>query len=183
MIDCVNCTKPLSRHLLNTGRLSMCPSCQSLLRIDAFPALFRRLTGGGSGQQLQSDSEAGCFYHAAKAAVVPCDACGRFLCGLCDIEYNGRHLCPACFEKGKISGRIKTLTDQRICYDSIALTVALAPMLLIWPTIVTAPIAWYLVVRHWNAPLSIIPRSKIRFVSAAFIATVQLMVWGYVIFT
>ena len=182
MLSCTKCNTPLSGQMINSYSLIPCPSCESLLRADVFPALYREFPTGRSGDTLQMDKEAGCFYHPRKKAVVPCSACGRFVCALCEVALNGDHLCPACFEKGKTKRKIKSLENQRTCYDTIALLVATVSILLYWFTIFTAPFAIYLTVRHWNSPSSIIPRTKIRFVMAFIIASLQIAGWIFVFF-
>ena len=176
-LSCTICNTPLSRQMINSQTLATCPSCEGLLRADVFPALYRKLPAIRSGQTLQTDNEAGCFYHPRKKAVVPCSACGRFVCDLCDVALNGQHLCPACFEKGKTKRKIKSLENHRTCYDTIALMVATVSMLIYWFSIFTAPFVIYLTVRHWKSPSSIIPRTKIRFVLAFIIASVQITGW------
>jgi hypothetical protein len=167
----------LNHAAINTRSLVACNACRSLLRVDAFPAINRSLPAGQGGTALQVDKESGCFYHPGKKAVIPCSACGRFLCALCDIAFNGRHLCPACFEKGKTHRKIKSLENQRTCYDSIALMVATVSLLVYWFTIFTAPLVIYLCIRHWNSPTSIIPRTKVRFILAFILAGVQIAGW------
>ncbi len=176
-LSCTICNTPLPRQMINSQTLVTCPSCEGRLRADVFPALYRELPAIRSGKTLQTDNEAGCFYHPRKKAVVPCSACGRFVCDLCDVALNGQHLCPACFEKGKSKRKIKSLENHRTCYDTIALMVATVSMLIYWFSIFTAPFVIYLTVRHWKSPSSIIPRTKIRFVLAFIIASVQITGW------
>ncbi|MDB6112007.1 MAG: hypothetical protein JWR69_3757, partial [Pedosphaera sp.] len=147
-----------------------------------FPALFRRFTPGRSGEAVMEESEASCFYHPQKKAVLPCEGCGRFLCALCDCELNGQHLCPSCLEGGRKKKKIKSLENHRILYDRAALALAVYPMLIFYLTIVTAPIAIFLAIRHWNTPTSIIHRTKIRYVIALTIATLQIIGWVAMIY-
>jgi hypothetical protein len=177
VLNCTNCNAPLSKAAANTGALAICAACSSLLRVDVFPAINRSLPVGQAGAALQVDKETGCFYHPRKKAVVPCAACGRFLCALCDVSLNGQHLCPACLEKGRTRRKIKNLENHRTCYDSIALLVATVSILIYWFTIFTAPIVIYLTVRHWNSPSSMVPRTKIRFILASMVAGVQIAGW------
>jgi len=177
VVSCTKCHSPVSKQLMNSTQLDACPSCNTLLRVDVYPALYRPLPVGLSGEKLHMDKEAGCFYHPRKKAVIPCSACGRFLCALCDVTFNGDHLCPACLEKGKTKRKIKNLENHRTCYDTIALLVATVPMLMYWFTILTAPLTIFLTVKYWNAPSSIIPRTKVRFVFAALIAGLQIIGW------
>ena len=178
MLECTHCKTRLPARALNTGSLAACPGCGVLLRADVFPALAKPLDRGARGEALQLERQAACFYHPRKKAVVPCDVCGRFLCALCDVCLDGRHLCPTCLEKGKTGKqKIQNLEDQRTCYDSLALIAATVPMLIYWLTIFTAPLALYLTVRYWRSPSSITGRTKIRFILAAVIAGVQMGGW------
>jgi hypothetical protein len=51
------------------------------------------------------------------------------------------------------------------------------PMITIWFTLVTAPIALYLALRHWKSPTSLVRRTKIRFVFAVTLAGLQILAW------
>lgn len=181
-IQCIKCNAILSGEAFNTSGLSRCPSCGVLIGVDAFPALFREKVPGSSGETLLVDGEASCFYHPRKRAVIPCSICGRFLCALCDVELGGQHLCPVCLETGKRKCELKNLENRRTLYDSIALLLAVVPMLFIWPTIVTAPMALFLTFRYWNASTSIIPRTKVRFVIALTLAGFQIIGWTWFIY-
>jgi hypothetical protein len=167
----------LPRQVINTRALAACPSCNDLLRVDAYPALVRSQPAARPGERLQLDQESACFYHPQKKAVVPCSACGRFLCALCDVQVNDQHLCPTCLEIGKTQGKIKNLENHRICYDTIALLVATVSLFLHTLAVFTAPLVIFLTVKYWNAPTSIIPRTKIRFIAAFAMAVVQLVIW------
>ena len=177
MLNCTKCNTVLPMPGINSNSLIACGSCNSLLRVDVFPAIYRKLPEGQAAESLRMDKEARCFYHPRKKAVIPCSSCGRFVCALCDVALNDRHLCPACFEKGKSKRKIRDLENHRTCYDSIALMVAALPILFYFITLFTAPLAIYLTVRHWNTPTSITPRSRIRFVLAFFLAGFQIAAW------
>jgi hypothetical protein len=175
-ISCTKCHVPILAGYYNTPGLIPCPSCHVPIRIDVFPAFYRGLRPVNEGETL-SDDQASCFYHPQKKAVIPCDHCGRFLCALCDVELGGKHLCPACLETGKKKGRIVNLDRHRVLYDSMALRLALFPMIIFYLTILTAPIAIFLSIRHWNSPMSIIGRTKFRFILAIVISGLQILAW------
>jgi len=158
--------------------MSSCPACAAMVRADVYPAAFRPLPAGSAGDRLMADKEASCFYHDGKKAIITCSACGRFLCALCDVEFNDLHLCPQCLEKGRTKRKIKNLENSRTCYDTIAMYLAVIPMLAVWPTLLTAPAALFMSIRYWKAPTSIIPRSKIRFMVAMFFAVTQIVGWA-----
>jgi hypothetical protein len=177
MITCLHCQANLNPEQINTRQLEACPSCATLQRVDVFPALIKEPLNGTAGHVLQADKEASCYYHGNKQAVVTCAACGRFVCALCDVELNGRHLCPHCFEVGKTKQKIRNLENSRTCYDAIAIHLATLPLLIFWLTIITAPVVIYICIRYWNTPGSIIARPKWRFVVALLLAIAQLIGW------
>ncbi|MGB8355533.1 MAG: hypothetical protein WCD79_16665 [Chthoniobacteraceae bacterium] len=146
--------------------------------MEVFPALFRPLGVGSTGEAVASAEEAACFYHPQKRALVPCDSCGRFLCALCDVELNGQHLCPNCLQTGRKKGKLRNLENERVRYDRLALTTSLAPLLL-WPvTLITAPIAIFLSIRHWNSPSSLVHGyTRLRFVLAILISLAEIGGW------
>lgn len=121
--------------------------------------------------------EASCFYHPEQRAAESCGRCGRFLCALCDLEIGSEHLCPTCFEGGRKSGKLSQVQNRRTLYDSLALSLAILPMI-VWPlTIITAPLVLFISVYYWKKPLSIIPRTRGRFVWAIIFALLQIAGW------
>lgn len=178
LVQCPACQAWLLEGVFNQPRLSPCPACGVPLKVEVFPALFRRVNPGQSGETIMIEGESSCFYHSQKKAVVPCQGCGRFLCALCDCELNGQHFCPACLETGKTKGKIKSLENQRTLYDSIALSLAIFPLLIFYFTLITAPVALFIAIRYWNAPRSIVRRTKIRYIVAMVLASTQIAGWG-----
>jgi len=179
-VSCPRCNRPVTESLFNQPELVSCPACAAPLQILTFPALFRAVTPGRGGEALLVETESSCFYHPQKRASVPCDACGRFLCALCDCDLHGQHYCPACLETGRTKGKITKLENTRTLYDSIALRLAILPMVLvigIYFTFITAPMALYMAIRYWKAPLSIVHRTKARFVVAIILASLQILGW------
>jgi len=179
LIQCPACQAWLLEGVFNQPQLSPCPACGVPLQVEVFPALFRRINPGQRGEIIMVDGEASCFYHPQKKAILPCQGCGRFLCALCDCELNGQHFCPACLETGKTKGKIKSLENRRTLYDSIALSLAVYPLLIFYFTLVTAPVALFVAIRYWNAPRSIIRRTRIRYVVAIVLASMQIAGWGF----
>ena len=182
MIYCTKCRSLIPVEAFNTPELISCPSCGSFIHVDVFPALFRRVLSGTSGETVMLDKEATCFYHPKKKAVIPCADCGRFLCSLCDVEFKGRHLCLSCMNTGKRKGRIRDLENHRTLYDTIALALAVVPMLLVWPSIITAPLALFMSIRYWGTPTSILRRTKIRLIISIILSSLQIISWTVVIY-
>ena len=178
LIRCSNCNTPLAAHFLNKPDFTNCPRCRAPVRTVVYPSLFRHPDTASSGEKLLIETESSCYFHPKKKAVVPCSLCGRFLCSLCDIEFNDQHICSSCIESGKKKRKIRNLENNRVLYDSIALYLAVIPMIFIWPTILTAPATIYYSFRHWKSPSGIIPRSKIRFIFALMMAGLQVGAWS-----
>lgn len=177
-IACGNCWWPFPREFWNRVEGARCPVCHQNVAIAAFPAIDR-IRSGALPQALAAETEASCFYHPESRAAVACDECGRFLCGLCDLEIDGKHLCSICFQAGVSSSKLQNVETHRTMYDTIALAVAAFPLLLIWPAIVGAPVALFVVIRRWRAPLSVVPRTRVRFYLAALLALAELAGFGF----
>jgi hypothetical protein len=184
LVQCPKCHGLLLEDIFNRQDLIPCPSCQTELEIEIFPAFFRRINPGKSAEALLVEGESSCFYHPEKKAVLPCGGCGRFLCALCDCELHGQHFCPTCLDAGRTKGKIKNLENQRPLHDNIALALAVYPLLIFYLTIFTAPAALFIAIRRWNSPRSIVHRTKIRYVLAIIIAGLELAGWttGIILF-
>ena len=178
LIQCPKCRAWLMEGVFNQPDLTPCPACGVPLQIEVFPALFRKTGAGQGGEAIMVEGESSCFYHPLKKAVLPCDGCGRFLCALCDCPLDGKHFCPACLEAGRTKGKIKSLDNQRTLYDSIALALAIFPMLIFYFTIITAPMALFVAIRYWKTPSSILRRTKVRFIAAIVLALLQIGGWA-----
>jgi uncharacterized paraquat-inducible protein A len=176
-VACTRCQAPVHGDYLNVGHFLACPSCEAMIRVRVFPALTRP-TVPSVATPILVEGESSCFYHPQKRAVVACESCGRFLCGLCDIELGDKHQCPSCLSTAGRTTKV-ALEKKRTLYDGIALALAIYPILL-WPlTLLTAPASLYITIRHWRTPLSIFPRTKIRFVLAFLLAGAQVFGWCF----
>lgn len=180
VIVCPKCKAPLPMERANAAEMAPCPGCRKPLRFSVFPALFNPPEAASTGEAISLENEAACFFHAQKKAVVACEGCGRYLCSLCDVETLGQHLCPSCVESGQRKEKLKSLVNRKVGYDRMALTVAIAPILIFYFTLFTAPAAIYIALRHWKDEVSIVPRhAKLRYVLAILIALAELAFWGF----
>lgn len=178
LIHCLKCRSALLDGVFNLDQFAPCPTCASPLQVEVFPAMFRELPRGSAGELVITDAEASCYYHPKKKAVQPCEACGRFLCALCDCEHQGKHLCPSCLESGRTKGRIKSLENFRTRYDNIALALAVYPILIFYFTLITAPMTLFVAIRYWKAPRGLTQTSNVRFVVAILVALLELGGWS-----
>lgn len=177
LIQCPKCRATLLENSFNLSDLTPCPTCNTPIQVEIFPAFFRKITPGQKAEAVMVEGESSCFYHPQKKAIRPCDGCGRFLCALCDCELNGQHFCPTCLDVGKTKGKIKSLDNNRTRYDSLALGLAIISTLLFFtlviPTI-TAFMSLYVAIRYWKAPPSIVRRSRVRAIIAILLALADL---------
>lgn len=178
MIACPHCRTIQPLEHVNTGRLAPCPGCRRHLRGDVFKAFLRRDDQADSAQNAIGHQDAQCFYHPGKRAVVPCGGCGRLLCAVCRIELNDQDLCVNCLLSGRDKRKISALVHRRTLYDSIALNLAFWPMLMVLPTLLTAPAALYYAIRHYRAPAGILPRTHARDILALLLSAGQIAGWA-----
>lgn len=182
-VPCNRCNRPLPKWELSADRAAQCPECgaQSVVRV--FPALFYAPSGPVAAESA-AEGEATCFDHPAKRAVAACSRCGRFVCGLCSVEFKDAVFCPSCFAAGEYKSKTVEFENSRTLYDSIALIAAVAP-LLVWPlTVISAPVALFVALRFWNRPLSLVRRRRWRSGLAALIALCEIggWIWGIAYF-
>jgi LSD1 subclass zinc finger protein len=150
-VHCDRCHRPLDFPPSGAVQTIKCAECGAEMECWLFPAVSARLEDAVARSQPAQEGEATCFNHSARKATAVCEGCGRFMCALCEIGFMGAHYCPSCFQARRVQGRISRIQDSVIRYDRVAMALAVFPALCVWPALVAAPIALYVVVRHWNA--------------------------------
>jgi hypothetical protein len=180
LLKCDKCHATVFPDNFGIGQFASCPNCQSSLAVEVFPAILKS-PSAATAQPLLVEGESSCFFHPEKKAAVVCEGCGRFLCGLCDLELSGKHLCPTCLEAGQKKSKFKDLENSRMLWDHLSVTVALLPLLFVWTSILGAPVALYLVLRYRNAPCSITGKSRLMFAAAAIFALLEMGGWAIVL--
>ncbi len=176
-ITCQNCRLPHQGDILpeNSG-IFKCLGCNSINYVTVFPAALRGIEKGERGEHVIGE-EASCFKHPDHAAVVACDECGIYLCALCDLEIEGRHLCPDCLKNGK--DNISTVRDKCVLHDDLALTLAVLPVLMgffLWfAVVVTAPAVVIYSCICWKKVNTPYPRNPWRFYVAIVIAALEII--------
>jgi len=159
---CPSCKGDVAQAATQNGWQN-CPYCGKKLQISVWTVVR-----SNANAAVALSDQATCFFHPDKAFQACCQRCGRFVCGLCDLQLGAEHICPTCFELGRgISGAGAAKAEWRhrdVLYDSIALTVGWG-WILFWPTIVAAiPTVIVLHVKFRKAPRSsLIPRYGWRF--------------------
>lgn len=173
---CPRCERELPEESAEPGG-ACCYHCESRVEATVFPAAFR--TASARADQVVVFGEATCFFHDDRVAAVSCSNCGRFLCNFCRIEWSGADLCVACVEALREPGKSTALESNRFHFDSLALTLAVAPSLLVFPSILTAPAALGLALVTFRRSCSITPRSRWRFVAAILVSLAVIGTWAW----
>jgi hypothetical protein len=177
LVPCARCDRPLPEWELAAAGSAACTACGSRNEVRAFPALLR--PRAEARPESAMEGEAACFDHPAKRAVAACSQCGRFLCPLCAVSFGDQTWCPGCIAAGAGKAKAARLDTSRNLYDSIALILPLATLIL-WPfTIVAAPAAFVLALMKWREPLSLVRRNRWRMVAALAISVVMMALWGW----
>jgi len=176
LLQCPRCRAWLLGAVFNQPQLSPCPACGASLVVEVFPAFFRPMESGTSGEAVMVEGESSCFYHPQKKAVQPCDACGRFLCALCDCAIKGQHLCPACLESGSKKQAIQGLEDVRPLHSRQAL------MLSCLPFFITGLGGIYMALRYRNAPGSLVRPMRWAMNVALALGVLQTLSFGVLFF-
>jgi len=166
----------LPRWGLDTANAAGCPNCGSDNIVRAFPAMFAERAAVTPEAALTG--EATCFDHPGKRAVTTCRQCGRFVCLLCSVELAQGVYCPSCVAAGVGQARTAIVDEPRTLFDSIALTLPLASLIVMWPvTIAAAPASLVISITKWKQPLSLVRQSRWRFVVAILISLAEILAW------
>jgi hypothetical protein len=178
-IPCARCNMPLPGWELAAADLAACTSCGASNQVRVFPAAAR--AAAPVQTEAAIEGEATCFDHPGKRAVAACRHCGRFVCALCSVEFGEEVWCPSCVAGRAGGAQSANLETSRVLYDSIAVLTPWLSMFL-WPlTIITGPGAVVFSILKWRQPLSLVRRSRWRFLFAILGGLVETAGWILVI--
>lgn len=170
MLACTKCFANLPDAALNRENAVRCVSCGSRFDTWTFSALYRQRSVDLAAELQPAEDDALCYEHATKKAVAACSRCGRFVCALCRMDAEGAVFCPLCLVSGISKQTVSTMENYRTLYDSIALGAAALPLATVYLAVFTGPIAFFLTLRFWNRPTSLVPRSKWRLIVALLVS-------------
>ncbi len=178
-LTCPICQQDTLELQAASGRISCdCNPAKARYGYYRFPAYDTAGKDYPKAPRTVGDNETCCYNHPGKAAVASCDECGIFACSLCLIENESEKICLNCFGRKTETGNSLNNYSQRVLYDTIALALAILPVLLIYATLITAPIVIFMVIYYWKKhPCSLIPRTRIRFILAFILASAQIGLW------
>ncbi|NOY75627.1 MAG: hypothetical protein GXP32_07525 [Kiritimatiellaeota bacterium] len=178
-LSCAKCGAEINPSVLREDSPYKCPVCRNLQHTEVFPAFFDQVAKGEAPEKALLDEDARCFNHPDKIAAVPCAECGIFLCGLCDINADGVHLCSKCFKNKK--NELENFAGSTTVYDDFFILLAILPMIIlpfVFLTIITAPTllvcAFLFRKKIDNQPYAMI---HWKYYTAIVIAALQLLLW------
>jgi len=196
---------PLNKWEPDTAT-AVCRLCGSNNSVRAFPAMLAN--AAAARPESAMEGEAACFDHPGKRAVAACSQCGRYVCGLCSVDFGAEPLaaglpaaqrqnqpgdavpresaaaettrlvwCPSCVSTRAGRAQAANLETSRMLYDSIALTLPLASLIM-WPfTIIAAPASLVIGIAKWKSPRSLVRRTRWRLVAAMVISSIEIVAW------
>jgi hypothetical protein len=167
---------PLPKWELAASESAVCTMCGSSNVVKVFPAALASAHSLPPGEAAL-EGEAACFDHSTRRAVSACQQCGRYVCQLCSVEFGGQTWCPSCVAAGAGHARSANLETSRSLFDSTALILPLAS-LLVWPfTVIAAPASLVLSAMKWSQPLSLVRPNRWRFAAAILISVAEIAGW------
>ena len=183
-IKCSKCGSKFSVAQLKQDDFVECSRCRQKSKIKLFPSLIKKEEAAKIERITEFDEGAAhCFYHEDKKTAAICDYCGCFMCALCDIELDGKHICPKCLEKRSSKDELDSLVNKQVQHHMIALFVALiGPCFLAIPSFFAVVYA----IRGLKAKPNIYAKSavlqKTVSVIALIIASLSIIGLGFFIF-
>ena len=171
---CPKCKTPLAGiGETDTGE-GICGGCAVILEYTLYPARNRPKPVARAVRSMEGDAT--CYFHPQNHAVAVCDDCGRYVCTVCELpaEDGGRR-CPPCVSAGRKKTKLKA--DEVVVYDSLALGLAVLPVL-VWPaTLLTAPAALCVALYGWKKPRSLVRPGSWKFVTALIVSVLEIGAW------
>jgi hypothetical protein len=159
-LTCPHCGAALPPHALAADKEELCPGCRIPLRGQVFRVWSTPRPEPPTTSDRALEGEAVCFFHPSNRAALPCDACGRFICTICDLQIGSRHLCPVCLGSGLGKQKLPEIISKRFLWSFVAFWLGLVPLvgvIFLWPVlIVTGPMAIILALVGWNRPGSLV---------------------------
>ncbi|MEM1441188.1 MAG: hypothetical protein AAGF67_02530 [Verrucomicrobiota bacterium] len=169
---------PTCRNLLTVNREvesleDKCPVCQSKVEIEVFPRLFREPIIRVE-TKIADESEAACTFFPELKAEKVCDGCGSLLSEKATIVWGEDEVCMPCLYRFREEEKSLRFLPHAILNDNraLALVTILAPL-----SLVTAPLALILLLRHRKEKDTIFPRSRWRWWTAMVLSVFWILIW------
>ncbi|HSI14626.1 MAG TPA: hypothetical protein VK961_21420 [Chthoniobacter sp.] len=166
-LTCPACGTALGPYGLDAANEAACPKCHVGLRGQLFRAWWAPPAPVPTEKGMPAtEGDAVCFFHPTNRAVLPCDACGRFLCSVCDMPLGSRHLCPVCLSKGMGKNKLAEIIPRRFLWARAAFLLGAVPLcgifIFLWPILfASGGMSILIALIGWGRPGSLV-RGKQR---------------------
>jgi hypothetical protein len=174
-VQCPKCKASLYEPIFNAAGLQPCPNCSVPIQIVTFPALRKAAQTSAIGENIVVTGESSCYFHPTKRAAVSCEKCGRFICALCDVAVDGKHLCSQCLSGHVQKGTLQTLKKTGQRHDSAASACAVVCIPLIYLAIIIAPVGLYFCLKGLKQKDGLFPRKTKTLYSLAVILIMEMV--------
>jgi hypothetical protein len=130
-----------------------------------FPAIHGNAQDSAPVARVSTGTESTCFFHPLKAAENACSTCGRFVCALCALPWDGTIRCPDCLSAPAAKGADTDLKLSRRRYDLLAFQLALLSFIppFLYVSFLTLPLMITLAVlsaRRKRVAMPVLPNLK-----------------------
>ncbi|MDB6055955.1 MAG: hypothetical protein JWN25_3478 [Verrucomicrobiales bacterium] len=176
-VQCPKCKATLFEPLFDHPWLQPCPNCSEQIRIVTFPALNRVAEAGATGENIIIEGESSCFFHPSKRAAVCCEGCGRFICPLCDVAVDGKHLCAQCLSGGVSKGLLQPFKSTGFRYDRAAWAYVIlsVPLSFMFLGVVTGAAGLYNSIKGLKQKDNLLPKKTKTFYILTIISVLEIL--------
>lgn len=170
---------PTCRNVLDVNRevLSLddqCPVCRCSIDIKVFPRLFREPVRHIE-MKTPGEEEATCTFFPELKADKVCDECGCLMSEKASAKWGDDDLCLPCLHRLREEVKAPSFLANAPLNDNraLALVTLLAPM-----SLITAPIALWLLLRNRKKATGLFPRSRWRWWTALILSIGLIIGWA-----
>jgi hypothetical protein len=145
-----------------------------------FPAIRKDAQDSAPVARVSTGTESTCYFHPHKAAESPCSACGRFVCALCALPWDGSIRCPDCLSTPAAKGDDSDLKLSRRRYDLFAFQLAVISFVppFLYVSFLTLPAVITLaVLSSRRKPVAMPVLSNLKWVWAILFAILATAIW------
>ena len=195
-VRCASCQTPLTDKIFHGNSATECGFCARTIRAFLLPKLYQ--TGATALPSLPveapTEGEAACFYNPHRKATKVCGHCGVFVSDSWAAQWGNETVCLKCLEQLRTKNVDQRFEAGRKLWDNIALGLIVVPfviaflllctvigyvfsIMVLMLTIFTAPAAIFISLRYWNAPRSLVPRGRLRLITALLLSVLLLVGW------
>lgn len=173
-VECPKCRTKIAAEKLALVDNLPCYGCGNTLSGTVFPAIDLTKREKPSLSNPATGEDAVCFYRSDQRASTVCAQCGVFISEMHRVRVGDEDFCTNCVAKSYDTNNIPALRTRSSLKDYQALLWAILPLILFFPIVIlTAPYAFFLVIRHRNNTGGIIKRSNWRMPVAGILAVVE----------